>query len=80
MCSDGFTDVKANDTYNLMLSKSRSETCKQHLQSSNIAQEKLVTIFYDKAVPIAPNNTVSKKDDPEGRQHNRRAELTRIIP
>lgn len=77
---DGFTDSKGADTYNLKLSKKRSESCAQYLKALNINDNQLVTSFFGEAMPIAPNTTENGKDNPTGRELNRRVTLTLIIP
>ncbi|HEU4627163.1 MAG TPA: OmpA family protein [Steroidobacteraceae bacterium] len=66
----GHTDSVGSDQTNQALSERRANTVGQYLQSKGIQQNRIATIGYGKARPIASNDT------PDGRQQNRRVELT----
>jgi OOP family OmpA-OmpF porin len=78
---EGFTDSTGNPQYNLALSRQRAESVKNFLMQnytylageanvSNIAQKRIVTLWYGTDLPVASNDTA------EGRQLNRRVRLT----
>jgi OOP family OmpA-OmpF porin len=77
---EGFTDSTGDPKYNLDLSRRRAESVKNFLTQnytylageanvSNIAEKRLVTLWYGKDLPAASNDTA------EGRQLNRRVRL-----
>ena len=70
----GHTDSKGSDTYNLKLSQARANAVKKYLESKGIEADRVEAIGYGETKPIAPN-TINGKDNPEGRQKNRRTEF-----
>lgn len=70
----GHTDSKGNDDYNLKLSQARANAVKEYLMKKGIAEGRLKAVGYGETKPIAPN-TINGKDNPEGRQKNRRTEF-----
>ncbi|KQS77632.1 hypothetical protein ASG25_13580 [Rhizobium sp. Leaf384] len=73
---DGYTDSKGSDSYNLKLSVRRAEAVKDFLVRKQNFQTALITTEgRGEADPVAPNETPQGKDDPEGRQKNRRVEI-----
>jgi outer membrane protein OmpA-like peptidoglycan-associated protein len=66
----GHTDNTGSDEHNQQLSQRRANTVAQYLQSRGINQQRVLTIGGGESHPIASNDT------PEGRQANRRVELT----
>ncbi len=66
----GHTDSTGSDEHNQQLSQRRANTVAQYLQSRGINQQRVLTFGGGEAHPIASNDT------PEGRQANRRVELT----
>lgn len=68
---EGYTDSKGTEKYNLNLSKKRAESTKEKLISMGIKANRIETIGYGEANPIASNDT------PESRALNRR--VTAII-
>ena len=71
---EGHTDGKGNDAYNQKLSEQRAETVRRWL-AQNGATMKIASRGHGKKKPVAPNTTKDGKDDPEGRQKNRRVEI-----
>jgi OmpA-OmpF porin, OOP family len=71
---EGHTDSIGTEAYNQRLSERRATAVKRYLVSRGISAECLETIGYGKTRPIAPN-TRGRRDNPEGRAMNRRAEL-----
>ncbi len=69
----GFTDSTGSDAYNQELSQKRAASVANYLRSKNVAGERLKSVGFGEAHPVAPNDTAS------GRARNRRVELT-IIP
>lgn len=68
------TDSKGSDTYNMKLSEARAQSVVKYLVEKGILAERLVAKGYGEAMPIAPNE-VDGKDNPEGREKNRRTEF-----
>jgi OOP family OmpA-OmpF porin len=68
------TDNKGTDEYNVDLSKARAKACKDYLVSKGVDADRIQTIGYGEAQPIAPNE-IDGKDNPAGRARNRRTEL-----
>lgn len=64
------TDSQGSAEHNLVLSKARSQAVADYLFASGISKEQLVVKGYGEAKPIASNDTE------EGRQLNRRTEIT----
>lgn len=69
----GHTDNVGNDQNNLILSKKRAEAVKNFMISQNIDANRLSVLYFGETQPIANNDT------PEGRQKNRRVEMTIIF-
>ena len=78
---EGFADSTGDPTYNMLLSRRRAESVRNHLMQKEIfsageanidaiAEQRLVTVWYGPMVPEASNTTA------EGRQLNRRVRLT----
>lgn len=66
----GHTDNQGPAQGNLILSKKRAEAVKKYLVDKGANKDKLVVEYYGETKPIADNNTK------EGRQQNRRVEMT----
>lgn len=69
----GHTDNVGNDQANLILSKKRAEAVKNFMISKGIEAERLSVLYFGETMPIASNDT------PEGRQKNRRVEMTIVF-
>ena len=65
------TDNIGSDVYNQKLSEARAASCVAYLVSKGIAAERLVTKGYGETQPVAPNQ-INGKDNPAGRNKNRR--------
>jgi outer membrane protein OmpA-like peptidoglycan-associated protein len=73
----GYTDAKGADAYNLPLSARRAESVKAWLvQQGGVDGKRMTTKGWGEAKPVAPNTHTDGSDNPEGRQKNRRVELT----
>jgi outer membrane protein OmpA-like peptidoglycan-associated protein len=66
----GHTDSTGSAEYNQGLSERRAQTVAQYLESQGVNSERVMTVGAGETHPIASNDT------PEGRQANRRVELT----
>lgn len=73
---EGHTDSKGKQPYNLKLSERRAASVKTWLAAKGIAAAKVKTSGWGSAKPIAPNSKSDGSDDPDGRQKNRRVEIT----
>ena len=72
---EGHTDGKGTDQYNQPLSERRADSVRRWLVEHGATTP--VTIHgWGKTRPIAPNTKPNGADDPEGRQKNRRVEIT----
>jgi len=65
----GNTDSTGTEAYNQMLSEQRAQAVYDYLSSKGVAPERMQTVGYGFARPIADNST------PEGRALNRRSEI-----
>jgi outer membrane protein OmpA-like peptidoglycan-associated protein len=66
----GHTDNTGSSTHNQALSERRANSVAQYLESQGVDSQRVMAVGAGEGHPIAPNNT------PEGRQANRRVELT----
>jgi outer membrane protein OmpA-like peptidoglycan-associated protein/tetratricopeptide (TPR) repeat protein len=69
------TDSKGTDVFNNRLSEERAKNVVEYLISKGIDKDRLEYKGYGETRPIAPNTTPDGKDNPEGRQQNRRTEF-----
>ncbi|MBK9731983.1 MAG: OmpA family protein [Chitinophagaceae bacterium] len=69
------TDSKGDDKYNMRLSQSRAQSVVDYLVQKGIPAERLQAKGYGESNQIAPNTLPDGKDNPEGRQLNRRTEF-----
>jgi outer membrane protein OmpA-like peptidoglycan-associated protein len=68
----GHTDSTGSEVYNQSLSERRAGSVSQYLQAHNISAQRLITIGMGELRPVADNGTA------EGRQANRRVEMTMV--
>lgn len=74
---EGHTDGKGNDAYNQTLSERRADSVKRWLvDPGGVAAARMTTKGWGKTKPVAPNAKPDGSDDPDGRQKNRRVEIT----
>ena len=73
---EGHTDSKGTEEYNLKLSDRRAKAVFDYLTSRGVDPARLSSIGHGESKPIAPNE-IDGKDNPEGRQLNRRVMLIR---
>jgi outer membrane protein OmpA-like peptidoglycan-associated protein len=72
---EGHTDGKGKPAYNQKLSESRAASVKAWLVKNGIPARQIGTKGYGMTKPVAPNTRPDGKDDPTGRQKNRRVEI-----
>jgi outer membrane protein OmpA-like peptidoglycan-associated protein len=72
---EGHTDAKGSDAYNLRLSEARATTVREWLAGRGFVPATTPIKGFGKSRPVAPNTTADGKDDPQGRQKNRRVEV-----
>jgi outer membrane protein OmpA-like peptidoglycan-associated protein len=68
----GHTDSTGSDAYNQTLSERRAGSVAQYLRSQGVLNDRLLTVGMGKRRPVADNSTV------DGRQANRRVEITMV--
>jgi outer membrane protein OmpA-like peptidoglycan-associated protein len=74
---EGHTDGKGAHAYNLSLSEKRAAAVKTWLvQKAGVDQARMATAGSGDSKPVAPNTSPNGADNPEGRQKNRRVEIT----
>ena len=76
---DGHTDGKGNDQYNQKLSDRRAESVRRWLTQAGVAA-RMTARGRGKSRPVVPNAKPDGSDDPDGRQKNRRVEITVKTP
>lgn len=73
---EGHTDAKGNEAYNLDLSRRRAEAVESWLvHEGGVDAGRIETRGLGESRPVAPNATPDGRDDPAGRQKNRRVEV-----
>jgi len=72
---EGHTDAVGSDSYNMSLSEARAAAVRDWLAAHDVVPPATPIKGYGKTMPIAPNVTGDGKDDPIGRQKNRRVEV-----
>ncbi|HWZ35225.1 MAG TPA: OmpA family protein [Mucilaginibacter sp.] len=70
------TDSVGSDVYNIKLSQARAQSCVDYIIQNGIEETRIFAKGYGKSRPIAPNSLPNGKDNPDGRQLNRRTEFT----
>jgi outer membrane protein OmpA-like peptidoglycan-associated protein len=73
---EGYTDAKGSDSYNAKLSDRRAVSVKNWFSKHGVAANSMQTHGWGAAKPVVPNKHPDGSDDPEGRQKNRRVEIT----
>jgi len=69
------TDSIGSNKYNDKLSQERAQACVDYIIASGVEQSRIYAKGYGKRNPIAPNSLPNGKDNPAGRQLNRRTEF-----
>ena len=75
MLIEGHTDGKGGDQYNQRLSEQRADSVRRWLVEHGVTTP-MTTHGWGRTRPIAPNIKPNGADDPDGRQKNRRVEIT----
>ena len=73
---EGYTDSKGSDSYNTKLSDRRAVSVKNWFAQHGVTAGSMQTHGWGAAKPVAPNKHPDGSDDPDGRQKNRRVEIT----
>jgi outer membrane protein OmpA-like peptidoglycan-associated protein len=74
---EGHTDGKGTHAYNMTLSDDRAAAVKKWLvKNGGVKASTITTKGWGETKPVAPNKKPDGSDDPDGRQKNRRVELT----
>ena len=68
----GHTDSTGSDAYNQSLSERRAQSVATYLQGQGVLSQRLITVGMGESRPVADNGTA------EGRQMNRRVEITMV--
>jgi outer membrane protein OmpA-like peptidoglycan-associated protein/tetratricopeptide (TPR) repeat protein len=71
----GHTDSKGDADYNQKLSEERAQAVVDNLIKAGISPENMKAKGYGKTKPVSNNKLTNGKDNPTGRQLNRRVEL-----
>ena len=69
----GHTDSTGSDSHNMQLSQRRANTVGEYLYTQGIMDQRIISVGMGEHHPVADNST------PEGRQLNRRVEIT-LVP
>jgi len=72
----GYTDSRGTDEYNLKLSLNRAKSVVAWLKDREIPSKRMMVKGLGETQHIAPNENPDGTDNPDGRQMNRRIELT----
>ena len=73
---EGYTDAKGSDDYNGKLSLARAESVHRWLvRNGRLESATISTAGRGASNPVAPNTQPDGRDDPVGRQKNRRVEI-----
>jgi WD40 repeat protein len=72
----GHTDSRGDDEYNLRLSLNRAKSVVAWLKARGVTAKRMNVKGYGETQHIAPNENPDGTDNPDGRQMNRRIELT----
>lgn len=72
----GFTDNKGGKEANLRLSEKRAEAVKDWLVKHGVKASAITSQGYGEENPVAQNQNANRTDNPDGRQQNRRVEIT----
>lgn len=75
----GHTDSIGTEQYNQDLSQRRAQSVVDYLVANGIQRQRLIARGFGESRPVAPNQTAEGQDNPEGRQLNRRVEITTIV-
>lgn len=71
----GHADALGTDDYNRKLSEARAISVRAALVTFGVPETQILVTAYGEAKPWKENTSADGTDNPEGRQHNRRAEI-----
>ena len=77
---EGHTDSHGDEAYNYSLSRARAAAVRAGFLRYGIAYHRLQVLGYGETRPIAPNAYPDGRDNPAGRQANRRVEIVVVWP
>jgi outer membrane protein OmpA-like peptidoglycan-associated protein len=72
---EGHTDGVGTDAYNMRLSEQRARAVRDWLVQRGVVPADTEIKGFGKTRPVASNQTINGRDNPEGRQKNRRVEI-----
>ncbi|QKY69790.1 OmpA family protein [Lentibacillus sp. CBA3610] len=72
----GHTDGKGEDSYNQKLSEDRAEAVLDALAKADVEKDRMTAEGKGASDPVASNTNSDGSDNPDGRQKNRRVEIT----
>ena len=72
---NGHADAKGSAGYNIDLSDGRASSGKEKLIALGVNPSQIITKAFGEARPYQPNLNPDGSDNPNGRKHNRRAEV-----
>jgi outer membrane protein OmpA-like peptidoglycan-associated protein len=72
---EGHTDSVGSDTFNQALSQQRADNVTSALIMAGIDSRRITSKGFGERYPIAPNTDLDGRDNPQGRQKNRRVEV-----
>ena len=73
---EGHTDSKGSESYNAKLSERRAAAVKTWFVTKGVVAQNVITRGLGSTRPVASNANPNGTDNPEGRQKNRRVEIT----
>jgi len=71
----GHADARGSEDYNEELSRTRAVFVKEYLLARGVDVAQIKTTGAGESLPLRPNSKADGTDDPDGRAHNRRAEM-----
>lgn len=71
----GHTDDVGSDEKNQLLSEQRAASVVAYLEGKGVAADRMQSVGFGETKPVAPNKKPNGKDNPEGREKNRRIEF-----
>lgn len=76
----GHTDSHGDEAYNYRLSRARAASVSRGFMRYGVPYHRLQIVGYGETRPIAPNILPDGRDNPAGRQANRRVEIIVVWP
>jgi outer membrane protein OmpA-like peptidoglycan-associated protein len=71
---EGHTDSVGSDEYNLRLSDRRAAAVREYMMSHGVSDSEMSSVGKGESEPVA-DNTINGRDNPSGRDQNRRVEF-----